>query len=312
MSYRDIAPADVQSLRTEDNLLIFDTRDAASFARGHMDDAQPITDAALQQLFKSRRRERPVLVYCYRGNSSRDICQLIAGFGFNRVYNLEGGWQAWEQYAKDVMLSAPSPALAEWLDQRGFPAGAIHARVDNGMSPLMLAALKGEREIVEELIALGAEPNHVNDDDHHALWFACVHGDPELVTRLIAHGANVDNQNVNGATCAIYSASTGKLEVLKRLVAAGADLGKETSGGYNALESASTLPVLNYLRGLTLDRKVLSAAWMPKNHQPVSIEWAEASSVKRMPSALQAVKPCTSQGDACRKAASETAQAMIP
>jgi ankyrin repeat protein len=76
-----------------------------------------------------------------------------------------------------------------------------------------------------------------------------VHGDPDLVSRLIAHGANVDNQNVNGATCAIYAASTGKLDVLKRVVEAGADLRLETTGGYTALDSASTLPVLKFLRG---------------------------------------------------------------
>jgi ankyrin repeat protein len=132
------------------------------------------------------------------------------------------------------------------------PHFRLHARIDNGMSPLMLAALKGERTLVEELLALGTDPNH-NDDDHHALWFACVHGDPELVSLLIARGANVDNQNVNGATCAtcaIYTASTGKLDVLKRLVQAGASLDKETSGGNTALKSASTLPVLKYLRGV--------------------------------------------------------------
>ena len=87
-----------------------------------------------------------------------------------------------------------------------------------------------------------------------------VQGDPDLVSLLIEKGGDVDNQNVNGATCAIYAASTGKLEILKRLVAAGADLSLETSGGYNALESAATLPVLRYLRGLSPDRSRLSAA----------------------------------------------------
>ena len=43
-------------------------------------------------------------------------------------------------------------------------------------------------------------------------------------------------------------------------MAAGADLGKETSGGYTALESASTLPVLKFLRSLTPERKTLQAA----------------------------------------------------
>ena len=260
MTYRDIQPAEVQALCAEADLLIFDIRDPSSYARGHLDGAQPVSDAVLQQLIKSRQRRRPVLVYCYHGNSSRSMCEFIANFGFERVHNLAGGWQAWEQFLAPVPAVTPGAVLADWLGRHGFPADGIHARVDNGMSPLMLAALKGERGLVEELLGLGADPNHVNDDDHHALWFACVHGDPDLVALLLAHGANVDNQNVNGATCAIYTASTGKLAVLKRLVEAGADLGKETSGGYNALESASTLPVLKYLRGLAPERRELSAA----------------------------------------------------
>lgn len=254
MNYRDILPSDVVTLRTDPDLLIFDTRDPASFARGHMEAAQPASDAAIQQLLRSRERQRPVLVYCYRGNSSRNLCEMLAGFGFGRVHNLAGGWQAWERF----QAARPSAALSQWLVEHGFPGEAIHARIDHGMSPLMLASLKGARAQVEELLALGADPNHVNDDDHHALWFACVHGEPDLVSLLIARGANVDNQNVNGATCAIYTASTGKLEVLRRLVEAGADLGKETSGGYTALESASTLAVLRFLRNLAPDRRILS------------------------------------------------------
>ncbi|MBD3811271.1 MAG: hypothetical protein IE917_03490 [Betaproteobacteria bacterium] len=226
MHYHDLHPADIQALRAEPDLLILDIRDAADYARGCMDGAEPASDAVFRQLMKSRQRERPVLVYCYHGNSSRGICQFIAGFGYTRVYNLVGGWQGWMQH-RQAEATTPSAALAAWLLAHDFPADRLHARIDNGMSPLMLAALKGERALVEELLALGADPNHVNDDDHHALWFACVHG----------------------ATCAIYTASTGKLDVLKRLVEAGADLSRETTGGYTALDSASTLPVLKYLRG---------------------------------------------------------------
>jgi len=252
MSYHDIHPANVQDLRAEPDLLILDSRDPASYVQSCIEGADPVSDALLRQLMKSRQRERPVLVYCYHGNSSRDLCQFIAGFGYTRVYNLVGGWQGWLQFtqAEAAAPRSPTPTLSTWLADRGFPVDRLHARIDNGMSPLMLAALQGERALMEELLALGADPNHVNDDDHHALWFACVHGDPELVTLLIAHGANVDNQNVNGATCAIYTASTGKLDVLKRLVEAGARLDKETSGGYTALDSASTLPVLKYLRSV--------------------------------------------------------------
>lgn len=247
MNYHDIRADALPALLAEPELLVLDFRDPASFAQGHLDGAAPVSDALLRQLMKTRAHARPVLVYCYRGNSSRDLCQFIAGFGYTRVYNLVDGWEGWQRFTQ---AASSSPSLAAWLAQHGFPPGTLHARIDNGMSPLMLAALKGERAHAEELLALGADPNHVNDDDHHALWFACVHGDPELVSLFIAHGARVDNQNVNGATCAIYAASTGKLDVLKRLVEAGADLAKETTGGYTALDSASTLPVLKYLRGV--------------------------------------------------------------
>jgi len=264
MNYRDIQPAEVATLYSEPDLVVFDVRDPTSYAAGHLEGARPVSDGAMQQLLKDRRRQPPVLVYCYRGNSSRSLCDFIAGLGLERVHNLAGGWQAWEQFVAAAsalpVAAAVGPALADWLGRQGFPADGIHARVDHGMSPLMVAALNGEHDVVDQLLALGSDPNHVNDDDHHALWFACVHGDPALVSRLIAHGADVDNQNVNGATCAIYAASTGKLEVLRRLVEAGADLGKETSAGYTALESASTLPVLKYLRGLAVDRRQLSAA----------------------------------------------------
>lgn len=253
MNYHDIRADALPLLLAEPELLVLDFRDPASFAQGHLDGAQPASDALLKALMKDRQRNRPVLVYCYRGNSSRDLCQFIAGFGYNRVYNLVDGWEGWLRFRQAAAPAPrlPSAALAAWLAACGFPPERIHARVDNGMSPLMLAALRGLRAHAEELLALGADPNHLNDDDHHALWFACVHGDPELVSLLLGCGANVDNQNVNGATCAIYAASTGKLDVLKRLVEAGADLTKETTGGYTALDSASTLPVLKYLRGVT-------------------------------------------------------------
>jgi len=37
-------------------------------------------------------------VYCYHGNSSRDLCTLLVGMGLRQVYNLVGGWAAWESW----------------------------------------------------------------------------------------------------------------------------------------------------------------------------------------------------------------------
>lgn len=58
MTYIDIQPGDIQALRAEGDLLVFDTRDSGSYARGHLDDAQPISDIAIKQLIRSRRTDR--------------------------------------------------------------------------------------------------------------------------------------------------------------------------------------------------------------------------------------------------------------
>lgn len=248
MSYQDLHVAELGELLNQDDLVVIDIRDEAARAAGMLPGAQPPSDAVINGLVRKRRADPPVLVYCYHGNSSRDLCTFLAQFGLSRVYNLAGGWAAWQSWRQ------PAPAFDtithNWLLSHGFDPADLNSRVELGMSPLMLAALQGRHEQVQALLDAGADPKAVNDDEHHALWFACVHGDIELVQRLIDAGSDLNNRNVNGVTCAIYAASTGKLDVLQTLVEAGADLAITTHDDVSVLESAATLPVLRYLRPL--------------------------------------------------------------
>ena len=98
MSYQDILPNELETLYQHENVTIFDTREASYFTQGHLDNAIPISDQAIKQLIIRKQRHNPVLVYCYHGNSSRDICTLLNGMGFSEVYNLEGGWRAWQDF----------------------------------------------------------------------------------------------------------------------------------------------------------------------------------------------------------------------
>jgi len=248
MSYQDIHVTELAELLQRPELTIIDIRDAHARSQGQLPKALTPSEELIGGLVQQRRNNPAVLVYCYRGNSSRDMCSLLSQMGLSQVYNLVGGWAAWESWQQRT------PALGEhhrnWLSTQGFDPANLNSRIEMGMSPLMAAALKGEHELVAALLAAGADPRQLNDDEHHALWFACVHGDVGLVEKLIDSGSDLNNRNVNGVTCAIYAASTGKLEVLKTLVAAGADLSIPTHDGVSVLESASTLPVLKYLRPL--------------------------------------------------------------
>jgi ankyrin repeat protein len=248
VSYQDINVAEVDELLQRNDLTIIDMRDAQSRERGQLPNAQIPSDAVITGLIRQRSNNPPVLVYCYHGNSSRDLCNLLVQMGMQQIYNLVGGWAAWEGWQQQ------RPALSEshkaWLSEQGFDPDNLNSRVDMGMSPLMLAALNGKHNLVDALLAAGADPKQVNDDEHHPLWFACVNGNVKLVEKLIACGSDINNRNVNGVTCAMYAASTGKLDVLQTLVAAGADLSIASRDGDTALGSASTLPVLRYIQSL--------------------------------------------------------------
>lgn len=248
MSYQDIHVAEVGELLQRPGLIVIDQRDPLAQSKGQLPNALPASETVINGLMRQRRNNPPVLVYCYHGNQSRDLCSFLTQLGLSDVYNLVGGWQAWE--TRPQQTAGLSDLQKNWLISHGFDPDDFNSRVELGMSSLMLAALKGEHDLVDALLASGADPKLVNDDEHHALWFACVNGDIGLVEKLIAAGSDIDNRNVNGVTCIIYAASTGKLDVLKTLIEAGANLGIATHDGVNALESASTLPVLRFLRPL--------------------------------------------------------------
>jgi rhodanese-related sulfurtransferase len=246
VAYKNLTVNELDEFLTQPARIILDHRDPKSYASAHLPDAKPVSDRLIMHLMRAN-KETPVLVYCYHGNSSRDLATLLVNFGFRDVYSLEGGWQAWSRYSASRRTTI-SAELQQWLNKHKFSGADINSRIENGMSALMQAALMAERGYVRELLDAGVDVNLVNDDENNALWFACFSEDPGIIRSLIEHGVDVDNRNVNGATCLIYAASAGKLEVVKTLVAAGADIRHTTLDGYNALDSASTIGILRFLK----------------------------------------------------------------
>jgi len=247
MSYETLFANQVEGLLADGNTVVLDHRDARSFTTDHIPGAIAVTDENINSLIKSRHDDRPILVYCYHGISSRDLCSFLVKLGFAKVYNLEGGWQAWSAHINQLQKSITSE-LQLWLVMNGFDPSNLNSRIHNGMTSLMAAALQGNRAHVCEFLKAGVDSNLLNDDDNNALWFACKNGDPEIIKILIEQGIDIDNQNVNGATALIYAASAGKFEVVKLLSENNANLYKMTHDDFTALDSAASLPVLKYLK----------------------------------------------------------------
>lgn len=98
MGFQDVQPGDLQALLKIDGLVVIDQRDDVTRQQGQLPGAQAMSEQLVRSLVRQRPAASPVLVYCYHGNQSRGLCAFLAQLGLQQVYNLAGGWLAWEQW----------------------------------------------------------------------------------------------------------------------------------------------------------------------------------------------------------------------
>lgn len=67
-----------------------------------------------------------------------------------------------------------------------------------GRSALSVAVVRGHKEIVIHLLALGANPNKRDVYDNTPLYIACRRGDTEIVQQLLKDGARVNDPVMGG------------------------------------------------------------------------------------------------------------------
>jgi ankyrin repeat protein len=256
------APEAVAWLAAHPQALVLDAREERHHLQGHLPDSIRLDGRNHERLLMREAKDRPVFIYCYHGNASQTYAEMFADFGFVSVFDLIGGWDAWQKASEQ---GAPSPTattppastlLSSWLKLHGL--SDAHTPGAHGNTPLMQAAWRGEAAVVEALLAQGVSLSAVNNDGNNALWLACVSNDPALVIRLAQAGAPIDNLNATGATSLMYAASSGKPEIVRALLALGADPLIQTQDDYTALDMAASLECLQLLRSAT--KVALSAA----------------------------------------------------
>lgn len=91
---------------------------------------------------------------------------------------------------------------------------------------LLVSSLKGETEIVRNLLRSGADPNTPpgeNDKGMTALMFAAWKGNDEIAGMLLEAGADPNAVADNGSSPLMYAASTGSPQIVRMLLSKGAD-----------------------------------------------------------------------------------------
>ncbi|AFJ45344.1 thiosulfate sulfurtransferase GlpE [Shimwellia blattae DSM 4481 = NBRC 105725] len=78
--------------------VLVDIRDPQSYALGHATGAWHLTNDTLGRFIQQTDFDTPVLVMCYHGNSSKGAAQYLLQQGYEQVYSVDGGFDAWHRH----------------------------------------------------------------------------------------------------------------------------------------------------------------------------------------------------------------------
>lgn len=98
MNYKDISGEELKKLREEQpDAVVVDVRTPMEVSQGKIPGAQVIDlmDAQFPQKVDALDKDKPYVLYCRSGNRSAQACNYMAGQGFTKLYNLNGGIGNW-------------------------------------------------------------------------------------------------------------------------------------------------------------------------------------------------------------------------
>lgn len=104
-----LSAADAVTMMNDRDVMVLDTRDAQSFATGHIEGAHHLDASLATHISNNADFDTPIIVCCYHGNSSQQAAAWFASEGFEEVYSLDGGFEAWSTDGHQASGRLPLP-----------------------------------------------------------------------------------------------------------------------------------------------------------------------------------------------------------
>jgi ankyrin repeat protein len=177
-----------------------------------------------------------VLVCAVRGSSAAESALITA------VKALDVA-TARALIARHVNVNAPQAdgtTALHWAAENGSAdlvelllAAGADARAANryGVTPLALAAGAGDATAVERLLGKGADANARRGEGETVLMAGARGGNAHVITALLAHGARInDQEETRGQTALMWAAAQGNTAAVRALIEAGADVSLRARG----------------------------------------------------------------------------------
>lgn len=95
--FKHIDVSKAQSLLEQGEARMVDIRDPQSYAVAHAKQAFHLTNDTMVTFMNEVEFDQPVLVMCYHGISSQGAAQYLVNQGFEQVYSVDGGFEAWQR-----------------------------------------------------------------------------------------------------------------------------------------------------------------------------------------------------------------------
>ena len=96
----------VDLINSEKDLLILDVRSDEDYSNKHIKGAKSIPLSklgfSLDEIINYENSK--VIVYCTAGSKSIQACQILEDNGFNNLYNMIGGYGAWENMERNRLI----------------------------------------------------------------------------------------------------------------------------------------------------------------------------------------------------------------
>ena len=168
------------------------------------------------------------------------ISQLLArGFDVNTLD---------PQGLHGLILAIKEPSLKAAQALVNAPKIDLNLLNGNGESPLMLAALKGELDLVEKMVKKGAD---VNKTGWTPLHYAASNGHSAVIRLLLENYAYIDAESPNGSTPLMMASMYGSPESVKLLLGEGADPLLKNQQNMTALQFAQRAQRVDSIELLT-------------------------------------------------------------
>lgn len=160
---------------------------------------------------------------------------------------------------------------------------------------LWAASTGGHFEIVEYLIAQGANVNKPTLTQSTPLRGASFHGHIKVMEYLLTRGADINTPNCIGQSPLCIAAMRGQLNAVKFLVTKGADMHQKTINGYSVVHLAATkgrVDIVKFLISSGISPLFLKAQPFNDDYIPCPLFLAASTGQRKMVEELMQHKEC--------------------